>query len=108
MNDIIIVILGLHFISDFILQSDWIAKNKSKSNKALLIHTSVYSLPFLAVFGWKYALVNMTLHTAIDFVTSRISSKLYAKGKIHEFFVVIGFDQYLHAICLISTIGMIK
>jgi len=101
------IVLGVHFFSDFVLQSDWMAKNKSKSNKALLIHTSVYCLPFF-LFGWKYALVNMVLHTAIDYVTSRITSKLYAQGKVHEFFVVIGFDQYLHAVCLISTIGLMS
>lgn len=105
---LIIAILGVHFLSDFVLQSDWMAKNKSKNNKALLLHTSVYMLPFLAIFGWKYALVNMALHTVIDYITSRVNSYLYTKGKIHEFFIGIGFDQLLHAVCLILTMGLIK
>jgi hypothetical protein len=38
-----------------------------------------------------------------DFVTSRISSRLYAKGDIHNFFVVVGFDQFLHYSALIVS-----
>lgn len=102
MNPIILV-LFLHWIGDFVLQSDWMAKNKSKSNKVLLIHTSVYCLPLLW-FGWKFALINMALHTVTDFFTSRATSKLYASGKIHWFFVVIGFDQFIHTTCLILTL----
>lgn len=40
----VIFIMTIHFIADFILQSDWMAKNKSKSNKALLAHVSIYTL----------------------------------------------------------------
>jgi hypothetical protein len=103
----IIFILFLHWIGDFILQSDWMAKNKSKSNKALLIHTSVYCLP-LFIFGWKFALINMILHTITDYFSSRVSSKLYAKNEIHWFFVVVGLDQFIHTACLILTLGSLR
>lgn len=105
---LIFLLLSVHFLSDFILQSDWMAKNKSKSNEALLAHTTMYCLPFWAIFGWKYALVNMALHTVIDYGTSRVNSYLWSKGKVHEFFVGVGFDQLLHAGCLIGTMGLIN
>lgn len=98
----IILILGIHFISDFILQTDWMAQNKSKSNKALAVHVFVYHLPFY-FFGWKFALTNMALHASVDFVTSRITSRLWQQKKVHWFFVVIGLDQYIHSVCLILT-----
>ena len=98
----IILILLIHFVSDFILQTDWMAKNKSKSLKALTLHVFVYHLPFY-IFGWQFAVFNMSAHTCVDFVTSQVSSKLWAKNKVHWFFVVIGFDQFIHTACLILT-----
>lgn len=100
---ILILIFLAHFIGDFILQTDDMAKNKSKDNMALTYHIAMYSLPFIILFGPIYAVINGLLHWVIDFTTSRISSKLYQKGDIHNFFVVIGFDQFLHMTCLVGT-----
>lgn len=36
-----------HFIGDYILQSDWMANNKTKRTVAALAHVSTYCLPFL-------------------------------------------------------------
>lgn len=39
--------LVAHFIGDYLLQNDWMALNKKKSNMACLIHVTLYSLPWL-------------------------------------------------------------
>ena len=39
--------LVLHAIGDYLLQSDWMATNKTKSAFAAAVHALVYSLPFL-------------------------------------------------------------
>lgn len=104
---LIILVLFIHFIADFISQSNWMAQNKSKSIIPLSVHILVYSSCFI-VLGWKYALVNGLAHFITDFWTSKLTSKLYKEGKIHEFFVVIGFDQFIHASCLILTLPLIK
>ena len=95
-------LIWLHFVADFILQSDYTAKNKSKSNRVLLKHVLIYGTPFLVV-GLTYALINAALHFCIDWGTSRWTSHLYVKGHRHWFFVVIGLDQALHATCLMVT-----
>ena len=97
------LIFMTHFVADFMLQSDYMAKNKSKSNKVLLLHVSVYALPFMFIISPLYGIINGILHFGVDYVTSRRSSKLWADGEVHWFFVVIGFDQLLHILMLMWT-----
>ena len=39
--------LILHLIGDYVLQSDWMAQNKTKRSWPALLHAVVYSFPFL-------------------------------------------------------------
>ena len=108
----IMSIIAIHWIGDFVLQSDWQAKNKSKSNLALLLHVTIYTV-CLAVFGlvfftnasWViyWILGNGIAHFAVDYVTSRINTYLWNKGRVHDFFVMVGFDQLIHYTCLFGS-----
>ena len=99
---LLVLIIILHFIADFVLQSSWMAQNKSKNNLALFSHVLVYYVPFM-IIGFWYAVLNAILHGFIDYFTSRLTSKLWEEKKIHYFFVIIGLDQTLHFICLFTT-----
>lgn len=57
----------LHLIGDYILQSDWMAINKTKRMIPAVIHAFVYSVPFLSfqlsLLAW---LVIFGTHAIID------------------------------------------
>ena len=118
--------LVVHFIGDFILQNDWMAINKSRSWKALLVHTSLYSVCFFMA-GWRFVLITFFLHTIVDAITSRILTRLwfvrldediwsepprwvlhYDAITRHWFFVVIGLDQLIHFACLAWTLRILS
>jgi len=103
-------LLFVHWVADFVFQSDTMAQRKSYSKKSLTFHVLVYSI-FFIIFGLVYAVINGLLHWIIDFFTSKASSYLYKQNRIHDFFVVVGFDQFLHACSLIGTayyLGILK
>lgn len=111
---IVLGILFFHWVFDFILQTDEQAQNKSKDLYALLSHTVSYSSAWFiisilyAIFTSNMAIlafapITFLIHTATDFYTSRVNSQLYEQNKTHEFFVSIGFDQWLHFVQLLLT-----
>lgn len=110
--NIIIPLLCFHWLSDFVFQTDYWARNKSKSNAILGLHVLVYSLlmgltVFTLTFRFYESLVFIIItyicHFITDYGTSRITSKLAIKEKWHDFFVVIGFDQFLHMTQILLT-----
>jgi len=79
--------LILDLIGDYLLQSDWMALNKTKCSKAAAVHALTYSLPFLLICPSLSAfLVICITHFFIDryrlaryvvFAKSRIGPKRY-------------------------------
>lgn len=110
----ILTILFLHWFADFVLQTDWQAQNKSKSNKALTAHVFYYSMVwFIAsvLFASHYdnrwmlvfSAITFVCHWVTDYFTSRLNSKLWNEKRVHAFFVSVGFDQFLHYSQLLIT-----
>jgi hypothetical protein len=59
--------LLLHLFGDYILQSDWMASNKTTSSIPAFVHATVYSLPFLLLTRSPLALfVIWSTHFIID------------------------------------------
>ena len=59
--------LILHLIGDYLTQTDWMAKNKTKDSVAAWVHSIIYSLPFLLLNPSGVAfLVILTTHFLID------------------------------------------
>tara|TARA_R110000796_G_scaffold162503_2_gene279284 strand:- start:3132 stop:3542 length:411 start_codon:yes stop_codon:yes gene_type:complete len=120
----IIYLLLTHFISDFIMQSDEMAKGKSTSIYWLTRHVFSYCKTFfvfailyffiLILCGSKcgvgeawlivlYIFINSGLHWVTDYFTSKQVKKYFDVQNFHIGFVVIGIDQFIHATTLILT-----
>tara|TARA_R110000782_G_scaffold15939_2_gene46095 strand:- start:5214 stop:5597 length:384 start_codon:yes stop_codon:yes gene_type:complete len=110
-NSIILYFLLIHWLGDFVLQTSHMAIRKSTSNYYLGMHVTVYTVT--TILGWfllfliygihatwvQYfcaGLAIFSMHFLTDYITSRITGKYYKQQKNHEFFVTIGFDQWLH------------
>jgi hypothetical protein len=114
---VVVILLFGHWIFDFVLQPHWMSLRKSKEWFVLVQHATIITIGVLlaAVFTlseWKlgrterlipFAVINGAGHFSIDAVTSRITSRLYAKQDFHNFFVIIGLDQWLHTSMLVVT-----
>lgn len=108
-------IILIHWFADFVLQTDKQAKGKSKNWEDLLAHTLTYSMCWWSMMfflPWfeAAAFVGATFifHTATDYFTSRLNTKLWNKGDVHNFFVSVGFDQVLHYVQLFTTYWLLK
>lgn len=88
----------LHFIFDFMMQDDKTACNKSKNFLILCKHCFMYSLCGLFVPGMTFGglFILFGSHVLIDFVSSKVTSYFWLKEDRHNFFVTVGFDQFLH------------
>lgn len=112
---IIFTIIFTHWFTDFVIQTHWQATNKSNDNKALTIHVFSYSIVWfllthsliimncLPEVFYLFAPITFIAHWVTDYFTSRVNSKLWAKGDVHNFFVSVGFDQVLHYFQLFLT-----
>lgn len=59
--------LVAHAIGDYILQSDWMAQEKTKRTVAALAHVTTYALPFIAFGASPWALAAIAgSHFVID------------------------------------------
>lgn len=116
----VIVILFLHWIFDFVLQTDKQSKDKSTVIEALLAHTIIYSFCWFIVITLligitqkPYTLlyfipITFIAHTITDYFTSKLNAKLWKEKKVHNFFVSIGFDQWLHCAQLLITYQLLN
>jgi hypothetical protein len=124
-------LLAVHFVADFVFQSDAMATKKSREWQWLTLHVLVYTATFavwlwtLPAPGWNGVLflaATFGTHFVTDAITSRITSRLWffrqidtaghsppsfwfevIPGRRHWFFVMIGADQLIHATTLAYT-----
>jgi hypothetical protein len=107
------LILLAHWIGDYLMQFNVIANHKAESFAWLSVHVFIYSIVILlaalivmkAHDAFMYAFLNGFIHLITDYFTSKISVRFKSNPRV--FFLVIGFDQFLHTATLIVTLGVL-
>jgi hypothetical protein len=116
-TNIFIILVIVHFLGDFALQTHEQSQKKSESWEYLGYHVGTYSLVWFFVilglgFGFKlsllFTLITGISHFITDYITSRIGKPFWKKGDYHNGFVVVGFDQVFHYVQLIYTYNLIS
>lgn len=127
MNLIVIyTILFGHWISDFVLQRNkkkTKGKIKNKNLKHILPHTFLYTTiltilvfilqlfniiePIYSFVVLLFYFITFVTHFLTDFIVTKINEKFLRKNKRHEYFVTIGFDQFLHGSILFGTLKLL-
>jgi len=103
----IVILLFVHWIGDYVLQTNEMAANKANGVRWLSIHVAVYAVALFcfALFFFEVAaalyfvLANAALHWVTDFLTSRTATKYKNRPRIY--FPIIGLDQFIPAASLI-------
>ena len=91
--EILFKLLMCHFVGDYVLQNDFIAKTKGTNWWHLIVHCFLYSLPFYLAFGWTWQLGYMiATHIIIDSMKARYSKIDYFTVQLLH---VAAFAAYL-------------
>lgn len=94
-----------HYLLDYPLQSDFLARTKGSDNYSLLAHSIIYGLgmtltfKFIGVFSIAKALILVISHFIVDYVKS------HAKDKSKALTTYLYIDQSIHL--LINIILMV-
>lgn len=119
MSIIVILLLALftkHFIIDFPLQWEYQWRNKGTyGHPGGLIHAGLHGIGTYLCFIWLsfdlaiiFAVADAIIHYHIDWAKMRINDHYgWQPNNSAKFWVLLGFDQYLHALTYIAMIGLL-
>ena len=86
----IFILLASHFMGDYVLQTDFLAKTKGNNVWHLFAHSVLYSLSFMIAFGfdWKVPFIIGT-HIVIDALKARYKVINYITDQVLHLMVLV-------------------
>ena len=96
-----------HYIADFVLQTDWMARGKERARGwfgPLLVHAGLHGLGTLLIVLvarpdlWWLAPADFAVHAVIDRAKALASLRLRWPVSDPRFWWLMGFDQLLHQV----------
>lgn len=98
-----------HLIGDYILQNDWMAINKKKSNFACFVHVVTYMIPFLFTGIVWWLLIIIAVEHYIQDRTNIVKWFMIKKGSdkfATDMWGVIVTDNILHILFIASVLAL--
>ena len=90
MFETIIKIIFCHLVGDYVLQSDFLAKTKGENYYHLIVHCTLYCLPFALAFGFTWRLVPLFMtHVYIDMMKATAKMIHYPTDQAMHYFVAL-------------------
>jgi len=105
--------LGLlaHLIADWLLQNDWMARNKSSlKHPAAWVHAGIQTLLLGLALGWVAGLTLGFIHLLVDTrVPIRWWQRVFRQTTTGEaaMHVAIWEDQVIHIVCIGLWVGLV-
>ncbi|GJE58345.1 DUF3307 domain-containing protein [Methylobacterium trifolii] len=105
--------LAKHYVADFLLQTDWMARGKERATGwlgPLCAHVACHAASTLCValvvapHLWWLALVDFAIHACVDWGKSRLARRGGWGPAQVRFWWLLGFDQMLHGL---TDIGLV-
>ena len=119
MNEVLVLVFLLftkHFIVDFPLQTKFQYSNKGTyGHPGGLLHSFLHGCGTYFCFAWYapiaagyLAIADTVVHYHIDWAKMNLNSKFNWTPTTHEqFWWLLGFDQYLHAVTYVVLIWIV-
>ncbi len=119
MNEILVLVLLLftkHFVVDFPLQHHYQYSNKGTyGHPGGILHAVLHGVGTYLCFVWfapmaavYLALIDSVVHYHIDWAKMNLNSRFGWGPQTHEqFWWLLGFDQYLHAVTYVALINLV-
>lgn len=86
--------LLVHIFGDYIMQSDWMALNKSKKTLPCLIHVLIYTSCFLLLTtSWKALLVIGVTHFLLDRFHTPLKRLIWLRGHLNPRFIYPEYED---------------
>ena len=86
----ILNIIMCHLIGDYVLQCDFIVKNKTKLNKMKVVPYLLYCVPFYIVFGFTWQLpIVFIVHVVTDALKARWNKITYTQDQIIHYVIAL-------------------
>lgn len=110
-NITLAIILLMHYVADFLLQSQNVRKNKHDSLEEMFTHIGIYSVVMMCT-TWVLGLppiwwaINVLAHLAVDFMTAPASHSFFSTEDYWWGMNIVGLDQLIHIFILIATYNL--
>lgn len=86
----LITLILCHLVGDYVLQSDYIANTKGENWYHLFVHSALYCVPFILVFGFSSNIfVLFLMHMFIDAMKAKYKQIGYVTDQIIHYWVLV-------------------
>jgi hypothetical protein len=100
-----------HLVADWMLQNDWMARNKtSLRHPAAWTHAAIHAACLALALGWVAGLVLGLVHLLID---TRVPVDFWMRRvkccspTPQSEWIAVGLDQTLHLVCIAAWIALV-